>query len=266
MRILVVLAHPERKSLNAALSQVILDELHVQGHEVRISDLYAMGWKAQIDRDDFPELPDDQPLRIPSASRDAYHTASLTDDVASEQEKLLWADTVIIQFPLWWFTMPAILKGWVDRVFSCGFAYGVGEHNDKHWGDRYGEGVFAGKRAMLVVTTGGWEQHYSARGINGPMEDLLFPINHGILFYAGFEVLPPFVAYRADNLDKAGFQTAADNLRERVRSLALTDPIPYRYQNRGDYEIPTMVLRQDIECEGREGFRIHQASSLQQSS
>lgn len=265
MRVLVVLAHPEGQSLNAALSHVIVEELQTEGHNVRMSDLYAMGWKSNIDRDDFPAFPADQPLRVAGASRQAYSTAHLTEDVVAEQEKLLWADAVILQFPLWWYTMPAILKGWVDRVFSCGFAYGVGEHNDKHWGDRFGEGVFAGKRAMVVVTTGGWEQHYSARGIGGPIDDLLFPINHGILFYTGFAVLPPFVAYRVDRFDQAAFQTIADRLRERVRSLTVTDPIPYRCQNGGDYEIPTMVLRQDIQCEGQEGFRIHQAPSSQKA-
>lgn len=259
MRVLVVLAHPERQSLNAALSRVIVEELEVGGHEVRVSELYAMKWKSDVDRDDFPGLPEHVPLHVAKASARAYRTQQLTGDVKSEQEKLLWADTVIIQFPLWWFTMPAILKGWVDRVFACGFAYGVGEHNDKRWGDRYGEGVFAGKRAMLVVTTGGWEQHYSERGINGPMEDLLFPINHGILFYPGFDVLPPFVAYKVERLDETAFQSLADKLRERVRTLAVADPIPYRCQNRGDYEIPTMVLRQGIPSEGRKGFEIHQA-------
>jgi hypothetical protein len=64
--------------------------------------------------------------------------------------------------------MPAILKGWVDRVYAYGFAYGVGEHSDKYWGDRFGEGTLVGKRAMLIVTNGGWEEHYAARGVNGP--------------------------------------------------------------------------------------------------
>jgi putative NADPH-quinone reductase len=79
--------------------------------------------------------------------------------------------------------MPAILKGWVDRVYAYGFAYGVGEHSDQRWGDRFGEGTLVGKRAMLIVTTGGWEEHYSARGVNGPIDDLLFPVNHGVLYY-----------------------------------------------------------------------------------
>ncbi len=97
--------------------------------------------------------------------------------------------------------MPAIMKGWIDRVYAWGFAYGVGEHSDRHWGDRYGEGTFIGKRAMLIVTAGGWAEHYSPRGINGPIDDILFPIQHGMLFYPGFEVLPPLVFYRTDKTD-----------------------------------------------------------------
>ncbi|KIW37455.1 uncharacterized protein PV06_10494 [Exophiala oligosperma] len=260
MRVLVVLAHPERQSLTAALSNVIIEELQTEGHQVQVSDLYAMGWKSQIDREDFRGFPSEEPLRVANASLEAYTAARLTEDVIAEQRRLLWADTVILQFPLWWYSMPAILKGWVDRVFSCGFAYGVGEHNDKHWGDRFGEGVFAGKRAMVVVTTGGWEEHYSGRGIGGPIDDLLFPINHGMLYYTGFDVLPPFVVYRVDRYDEAAFNATADRLRERVRTLTITEPIPYRPQNGGDYEIPTMVLRQD-RCQGQEGFRVHQRPS-----
>ncbi|KIW15101.1 hypothetical protein PV08_07888 [Exophiala spinifera] len=261
MRVLVVLAHPEPQSLNVALSKVIAEELQTGGHEVQVSDLYAMGWKSNIDRADFPTFPKDKPLAIAKASQLAYTAAHLTEDVMAEQKKLLWADTVILQFPLWWFSMPAILKGYVDRVWSCGFAYGVGEHSDKRYGDRYGEGVFAGKRAMLVVTAGGWESHYSARGINGPIDDLLWPINHGILYYPGFTVLPAFVAFRVDRYDKAAFDATADRLRERIRTLSATDPIPFRPQNMGDYEIPAMVLRDDIQSEGQEGFKLHQAPS-----
>jgi NAD(P)H dehydrogenase (quinone) len=154
--------------------------------------------------------------------------------------------------------MPAILKGWVDRVFAYGFAYGVGEHSDKRWGDRYGEGTLAGKRAMLIVTAGGWEEHYAARGVNGPIDDLLFPINHGILYYPGYDVLPPFVAYRVDRLDEAGFEPVAERLRERMRTLATTAPIPYRQQNGGDYLIPSMQLRPGLDDPGAAGFALHQ--------
>ena len=64
-----------------------------------------------------------------------------------------------------------------------------------------------------------WPEHYSECGINGQIDDLLFPINHGILFYPGFTVLPPFVAYRVDRLDDACFGIVSEQLRERTGQL-----------------------------------------------
>ena len=191
------------------------------------------------------------PLRMGSSP------TSLTDDVNAEIEKLLWADMLILQFPLWWFHMPAILKGWVDRVFAYGLAYGVGEHSDERWGDRYGEGTFAGRRAMLVVTAGGWEEHYSPRGVNGSIDDLLFSINHGILYYPGYDVLPPYVVYGTDRFDEGGFEPVAEALRERMRTLGTIPPISYRQQNGGDYLIPTMQLRPGLGDPAADGFGLH---------
>ncbi|QCI67994.1 NAD(P)H-dependent oxidoreductase [Phreatobacter stygius] len=257
MKVLLVFAHPEPRSLNGALRDVAIKELTAQGHEVLVSDLYASGWKSEVDRADFPSLAPDARFTPVRASGEAFAADALTDDVQAEIEKLLWADVLILQFPLWWYTMPAILKGWVDRVYAYGFAYGVGEHSDSHWGDRFGEGTLAGKRAMLLVTTGGWEEHYAARGVNGPIDDLLFPINHGILYYPGYDVLPPFVAYRVDRLDEAGFEATAERLRERMRTLATTPPIAYRRQNGGDYLIPSLQLRPGLDDPGVTGFALH---------
>lgn len=257
MKILFVFAHPEPRSLNGALRDVAIAELKAQGHEVRMSDLYADAWKSQVDRADFPLLTPEARFIPVVASKEAFEAKGLTKDVRVEIENLLWADVLILQFPLWWFSMPAILKGWVDRVFAYGFAYGVGEHSDKRWGDRYGEGTLAGKRAMLIVTAGGWEEHYAARGVNGPIDDLLFPINHGILHYPGYDVLPPFVVYRVDRLDEAAFAPIARRLRERMRTLAMTPPIPFRKQNGGDYLIPSMQLRPRMGHPGATGFALH---------
>ncbi len=173
-----------------------------------------------------------------------------------EQEKLLWADSVILQFPLWWFSMPAILKGWVERVYAYGFGYGVGEHSDKRWGDRYGEGTLAGKRAMLIVTAGGWESHYGPRGVNGPMDDILFPIQHGVLYYPGFDVLPPFVVYQTGRIDNARYSEIRDALGRRLDTLRDTAPIAFRPQNGGAYAIPEMTLRPEVAA-GRIGFSAH---------
>lgn len=257
MRVLFVFAHPEPRSLNGALRDIAIEELVSQGHEVRMTDLYASRWKSEVDRADFPALPPDQRFVPVVASKHAFEGNTLTEDVKAEIENLLWADVLILQFPLWWFSMPAILKGWIDRVFAYGFAYGVGEHSDVRWGDRYGEGRLAGKRAMLIVTAGGWADHYGPRGVNGPIEDLLFPINHGVLYYPGYDVLPPFVVYRVDRFDEAALEPIAGNLRERMRTLATTAPIPYRMQNGGDYLIPSMQLRPGLGEPGASGFALH---------
>lgn len=261
MKILLVFAHPETRSLNAALRDVAVQELEAQGHEVRVTDLYAEGWKSVVDRADFPILESEARLKPATASKKSFEADALTEDVKAEIANLMWADALILQFPLWWFAMPAILKGWVDRVFAYGFAYGVGEHSDKRWGDRYGEGTLVGKRAMLIVTAGGWKEHYAPRGVNGEIDDLLFPINHGILYYPGYDVLPPFVVYSVDRFKDADFEPTAERLRERMRALATTQPIPYRRQNGGDYLIPNMNLRPELGDQNMTGFKLHLSGS-----
>ncbi|WP_432049956.1 NAD(P)H-dependent oxidoreductase [Verrucosispora sp. NA02020] len=256
MKTLVVYAHPEPRSLNGALKDLAVSTLEAAGHEVRVSDLYAMNWKAVVDAADFGGYAT-EPLRVIPNSGGAYDAGALTADVRAEQEKLLWADTVILQFPLWWYTMPAILKGWVDRVFSFHFAYGVGVHDDTRYGERFGEGTLLGRRAMLSVTVGGPQSHYSDRGINGPIEDLLFPIHHGILYYPGLQVLPPFVVHGADRMIGGDFEIVAKAWTDRLLTLESTEPIAFRRQNHGDYEIPSLRLKAGLEVPGSQGFHLH---------
>lgn len=261
--VLIVYAHPEPASLNGALKDAARAHLLARGHRVEVSDLYAMGWKAAVDAADFPQRDASARLRVPKDSHAAFAGGALTADVRAEQAKLLRADALVLQFPLWWYSMPAILKGWFDRVYSYGFGYGVGEHSDTHWGDRYGEGTLAGKRALVSVTVGGWRPHYAPRGINGPIEDLLFPINHGLLHYPGFDVLPPYAVYRSDRVDQEGFAQARDGLLRRLDGLWRDAPIAYRRQNGGDYEVPSLELKPGRERDGERGFGLHVAPAAQ---
>jgi NAD(P)H dehydrogenase (quinone) len=256
MNVLLVYAHPEPRSLNGSLKDFSVKRLEDAGHVVQVSDLYAMQWKASLDADDSLNRQTDARFDPALDSKRAFEAGMQSRDIALEQEKLRWADAVILQFPLWWFSMPAILKGWVERVYAYGFAYGVGEHSDARWGNRYGEGSMAGKRAMLIVTTGGWESHYSARGINGPIDDVLFPIQHGVLYYPGFDVLPPFVIHRTSRIDEARFSTIRDALGQRLDDLWKTAPIPFRPQNAGAYHIPELTLRADVSPD-QVGFAAH---------
>ncbi|MER8003779.1 NAD(P)H-dependent oxidoreductase [Streptomyces sp. NPDC095613] len=256
MKTLIVHAHPEPRSLNSSLKDHAVSTLENAGHEVRVSDLYAMRWKAVVDAADYGSQASD-PLDVAHDSGRAFDAGTLTPDVLAEQEKLLWADTIIMQFPMWWYTMPAILKGWVDRVFTHHFAYGVGEHSDARFGDRFGEGTLAGRKALLSVTAGAPEPHYAARGIQGPIDDLLFPIQHGILWYTGIEVLPPFVLYGTARMTSEDYPDIAKAWKQRLLTLDSTEPIAFRRQNFGDYEIPSLHLKEGLEPAGRTGFGLH---------
>jgi NAD(P)H dehydrogenase (quinone) len=260
MNVLIVYAHPEPNSLNGALKEFAVKRLQAAGHAVQVSDLYAMQWKAVLDENDSLDGRTGERFEPSRDSKRAFELGRQSEDIAREQDKLRWADAVVLQFPLWWFSLPAIMKGWVERVYAYGFAYGVGEHSDRHWGDRYGEGTLAGKRAMLIVTAGGWESHYSPRGINGPINDILFPIQHGILYYPGFDVLPPYVIYRTGKMDAARFEQVRDKLGQRLDNLWNTAPIPFRKQNAGDYEVPALTLRPELAV-GQYGLAIHVAES-----
>ena len=116
MKILWVSAHPEPKSLNAALRSDALSALRGADHDIRTSDLYAMRWNPVVTADDFGHDPHHR-LLVGARSGQALTEGTLAPDIRAEQRKLAWADAVIVQFPLWWYGMPAILKGWFDRVF-----------------------------------------------------------------------------------------------------------------------------------------------------
>ena len=254
-KILIVHAHPEPKSLTSALKDFAVDKLRAQRHEVQVSDLYQSGWNAIAGRADFLQPVQPDRLQYGLESGCAYGGGSQSADIVAEQQKLLWADAVLVSFPMWWFSMPAILKGWVERVFALGLAYGVGEHSDERWGDRYGEGVLSGRRAMLVVTMGGKEAHYSPRGVNGAIDDVLWPIQHGVLFYPGMNVLPPFLIYHSHRLTEADWPKVAAAFQRRLKGLFTDRTIPFRTQNGGHYD-GRQVLKPGLGA-GESGTGIH---------
>lgn len=188
MRVFIVHAHPEPKSYNGAMTGAAQATLKAAGHEVVISDLYAMGFSPISDRHNFltarnPDYFKQQEEEAYAAQHDGF-----APELQAEMDKLFWCDALIWQFPLWWFGLPGILKGWVDRVFaSGGRIYGGGK-----WYDR---GVFAGKRAMCAITVGGAASMYSEHGLNGSMSSILFPIHHGMLYFVGFTVVEPFLVH-----------------------------------------------------------------------
>lgn len=250
--ILIVHAHPEPRSLTRQLVDVSVEALVRQGHRVMQSDLYAMHFKAVFDAGDFPSRLNTEHFSFIAESGHSFSSGHQAGDIAAEQEKVLAADAVVFQFPLWWYGMPAIMKGWFDRVWAFGLAYGYQGAGNTY---RYGDGAFKGKRAILAVAVGGPAVDYGPRGINGPLDQLLFPITHGSLYFPGFDVLPTFAAYSAAGMTQDDVASTKDAWRLRVQRLFDDSPIPFRPQNGGDY--PDRHMLDDAVAVGQSGIQAH---------
>ncbi|MGK5543758.1 NAD(P)H-dependent oxidoreductase [Streptomyces sp. URMC 127] len=248
--VLIVSAHPDPRSLNASLTAFAAGHLRAAGHEVQVSDLYAMKWKATVDADDFPDHPGDRRLAVMAASEQATLAGRLTPDVAAEQEKVRWADAVILQFPMWWFSAPAILKGWIDRVFTAGFGYGLSVPPP------YSEGILGGRRALVSVTAGARETSFSDRGIHGELADVLYPLQHGLFWFTGMAPVDPFVVYDANELPAERAEAAQRAYARRLDGLFTDAPVPFRTLTGGDYD-HDMRLLPGKETPGASGLALH---------
>lgn len=218
MNVLIVYAHPESRSFNGAMKDAAAVTLRSLGHEVTVSDLYAMAFDPVVGAGDFTgERVDGDFLSVAREQTRAHESKTLAADIVAEQHKLERADLVILQFPMWWFGVPAILKGWADRVFARGFAYASGR--------KYDTGMFRGKTAMVATTTGTSADTYAPDGVDGDILAVLWPVHNGLLRYTGFDVLPPFVAYMPGRVGQAGREAYLDDYRLRLRNVTRTPPL-----------------------------------------
>ncbi|PNJ70947.1 NQO2 isoform 3, partial [Pongo abelii] len=125
-KVLIVYAHQEPRSFNGSLKNVAVDELSRQGCTVTVSDLYAMNFEPRATKKDITgALSNPEVFHYGVETHEAYKQRSLASDITDEQKKVQEADLVIFQFPLYWFSVPAILKGWMDRVLCQGFAFDI---------------------------------------------------------------------------------------------------------------------------------------------
>ncbi|MEE3663021.1 NAD(P)H-dependent oxidoreductase [Brenneria sp. g21c3] len=184
MNVLIILAHPERQSFNAHLSNEACDTFRQQGHQVRIIDLYQDNFDpCEGDRHYLHGL-NEQKFDAMQEQRHHWNIKHLPGEVQRHIDLLLEADMLILQFPFWWFGAPAILKGWMDRVFVYG-----GLYDSRH---RHENGVMRGKRALLSVTAGTSANACAHNGRDGDMRFMLWPVMHA-LHYIGYTLLEPFL-------------------------------------------------------------------------
>jgi len=211
MHVLIICAHPEPSSFNAALRNTAAETLKKQGHDVKISDLYAMKFDPVFKKEDFRSRTNTRVFNPYPEALHACETKSFAPDILSEMEKVRWADILIFQFPIWFSSWPAVMKGWIDRVFQAGFAFTFTQ--------MYGGGLLKGKKAILIVTTGAPEVVYSTGGPAGDIHMLLQPISHATCEAAGLEVLPPFIVFNAAAQTEEQGKAEIERLKKRLTSL-----------------------------------------------
>ncbi|MEN9501386.1 MAG: hypothetical protein RI964_671 [Pseudomonadota bacterium] len=173
MRVLIVYAHPNPTSFNHAMLENCSRGLQEAGHEVRIKDLYAENF--------------DPALR--AAELATLQQGKIPDKISHEQEALLWAEGLVFIYPLWWYSCPAILKGWFDHVLTNGVAYAY---------SRQGlQGLLKHQRAVVLITAGSAEEFFR----NSNADQLIHrPITDGTLAFCGIENVQHRIYYNVPGL------------------------------------------------------------------
>jgi NAD(P)H dehydrogenase (quinone) len=211
INILYVYAHPHVDSFNHLIKETGIQYLQETKNKVIVSDLYAQQFNPVASWNDFMLSETELKQQYFVSQKLAYEHNGLTDDINQEIQKLSQANHVIFQFPLWWFSMPAILKGWFDRVLVKGFAYDSGRI--------FNDGLLNGKTASLVVTTQSPEQAYQLDGIHGCSIDTIFHPIHHTLKFVGIKPLKPFVVYGAFEIDEEKKSNILSDYRQYLSSI-----------------------------------------------
>lgn len=150
------------------------------------SDLYANGFDACEHTGHFQKRKNEHRFDVQAEQRFGYENAGLAMEVNRELTAIHWADLLVVQFPLWWFGAPAMLKGWMDRVLVYGGLYS----SEK----RFETGVCRGKKILLSVTTGASADECAHNGREANTQLLLWPIQYAFR-YVGFDVLQAYLVH-----------------------------------------------------------------------
>jgi NAD(P)H dehydrogenase (quinone) len=192
MKHLIVYAHPNPESLNHALSETMVDTLKNNGHEVVVRDLYSLNFQPVFTSED-------------TASMKAGQTPQ---DIKTEQEYITQADVITFIYPIWWAGLPAILKGYVDRVFSYGFAYAYGEEGIMR--------MLSGKKGLIINTHGSPKDYYDEIGMTAGMK---VTSDTGIFEFVGIEPVEHLLFGSVGSLNEEAYKGMLKEVEEKIHSL-----------------------------------------------
>ncbi len=174
MQHLIIYAHPNAQSVNHQLKETAAAAIRRAGHDVEIRDLYAIGFDPVLSLHDMH----------------GQMTGQNEENIVKEQAYLSRADAVTFIYPVWWTGMPAIMKGYIDRVMTYGFAYRYDKGVQK--------GLLKGKSAYIFNTHGKSHEEYRSIGMDRALK---LTSDTGIYSYCGFEIKQHLFFDRADKAD-----------------------------------------------------------------
>ncbi|HEY0298210.1 MAG TPA: NAD(P)H-dependent oxidoreductase [Arachidicoccus sp.] len=187
MKHLIIYAHPNQNSLNNYLKESLVKHLTLNKHEVETRDLYQLEFNPILSLEDM------------SGQRKGH----LAEDVKQEQQLILWAEIITFIYPIWWTGLPAILKGYIDRVFSYGFAYSYDQGIQK--------GLLTGKQTVIINTHGKSNEEYEAIGMD---KALTLTSSKGIYSYCGLEIKRHFFFDKADRTTNETIEQWSNQIKE----------------------------------------------------
>jgi NAD(P)H dehydrogenase (quinone) len=171
MKNLIIYAHPNSGSLNHFFKQTILETLQESGEEIEVRDLYEINFSPVLSLNDM----------------NGQRMGKVASEIQTEQDFITWADRIIFVYPIWWTGMPAIMKGYIDRVFSYGFAY--------RYDNGVQKGLLTGKKTVIVNSHGKSNAEYEASGMD---KALALTSDTGIFTYCGLDIQAHYYFDKAD--------------------------------------------------------------------
>ncbi|MGE8534521.1 MAG: NAD(P)H-dependent oxidoreductase [Chryseobacterium sp.] len=194
MRHLIIYAHPNENSLNHNLLNTVVEILQSRNEEFIVRDLYTIGF------DPVLSLSDMQGQRM----------GKISDDIRIEQEYISWAEQITFIYPIWWTGLPAMMKGYIDRVFSYGFAYRYDHGIQK--------GLLTGKKTVIINTHGKSHEEYEKTGMD---KALALTSDNGIFIYSGLEIIRHLFFDKADKATSENLEIWKEQIKNLYSEYAL---------------------------------------------
>ncbi len=175
MKVYVIYTHPNPKSFNHAILESFTKGLAEAGHSFEISDLYADNFKADLGAKELEQL----------------RAGKIPKDIKLYQDKISASDAMVFIYPVWWNDRPALLKGWIDRVFSKGFAYDYDEADNL-------TPLLKQRKALIINTGDGTREDYEDEGVKDAICKVM---DGGVLHYCGIQNVEHVIFYNVGGTD-----------------------------------------------------------------